>query len=128
VSLSAGEQLLNGDQALGFARARKTVPRGDFTRSEHQGVILLAAARTVGSMGYLAIPKLIELSEGHLMTNLDVEQLLTFSALTISTDLDTVSNMVAPGSVGTAGGASVVFLAASVAELWADLADGRLGD
>jgi hypothetical protein len=30
--------------------------------------------------------------------------------------------------VGTAGGASVVFLAASVAELWADLADGRLGD
>ncbi|HUF16052.1 MAG TPA: LCP family protein [Acidimicrobiia bacterium] len=127
VALNAGEQLLNGAQALGFARARKTVPRGDFTRSEHQGVILLAAARTVGSMGYLAIPRLIELSEGHLMTNLDVEQLLTFSALTISTDLDTVSNMVAPGSVGTAGGASVVFLAGSVAELWVDLADGRLG-
>jgi len=126
VALSAGEQLLNGAQALGFARARKTVPGGDFKRSEHQGVILLGAAETVQSMGYRAIPGLMELSQPHLMTNLTPEQLLTFSAMAISADLDTVPNVVAPGRSGSAAGASVVFLSDSAAQLWADLADGRL--
>jgi LCP family protein required for cell wall assembly len=126
VALKAGEQLLNGAQALGFARARKTVPGGDLTRSEHQGVILIAAAEAVKEMGYGAIPGLMELSEPHLLTDLTPEQLLTFSAMAISADLDSLSNVVAPGRTGTAGGASVVFLADSVSQLWDDLADGHL--
>lgn len=126
VALSAGEQMLNGAQALGFARARKTVPNGDFTRSAHQGLILLAAASTVKEMGYSAIPGLMEAAEPHLSTNLTPEQLLTFSAMAISADLDSVSNVVAPGSPGSAGGSSVVFLANSADDLWADLADGTL--
>jgi LCP family protein required for cell wall assembly len=126
VALSAGEQMLDGAEALGFARARKTVPNGDFTRSEHQGVILLAAARTVEAMGYSAIPGLMEAAEPHLSTNLTPEQLLTFSAMAISADLESVSNVVAPGSPGSAGGSSVVFLAGSAADLWADLGDGTL--
>lgn len=126
VALSAGEQMLNGAEALGFARARKTVPNGDFTRSAHQGVILLAAARTVEGMGYSAIPGLMEAAEPHLSTNLTPEQLLTFSAMAISADLESVPNIVAPGSPGSAGGSSVVFLASSVDDLWADLADGNL--
>lgn len=126
VALSAGRQMLNGAEALGFARARKTVPGGDFTRSEHQGMILLAAASTVKAMGYRAIPGLMEAAQEHLITDLTPEQLLTFSAMAISADLDSVPNVVAPGSTGTAGGASVVFLADSTQELWADLADGLL--
>jgi polyisoprenyl-teichoic acid--peptidoglycan teichoic acid transferase len=128
VSLEAGVQLLDGAQALGFARARKTVPGGDFARSRHQGVILLGAARAVQAMGVSAIPTLLELSEPHLMTDLSAEQLLTFSTMVISADLDTVPNIVAPGSPGMAGSASVVYLSGSVAELWADLANGRLDD
>jgi len=126
VALSAGRQLLNGAEALGFARARKTVPNGDFTRSEHQGVILLAAARTVKDMGLSAIPGLMEAAEPHLSTNLTPEQLLTFSAMAVSADLDSIPNLVAPGSPGSAGGASVVFLANSADGLWTDLADGTL--
>jgi len=126
VALSAGEQMLNGAEALGFARARKTVPGGDFTRSEHQGIILLAAARTVRDMGFGAIPGLMEAAEPHLATNLSPEQLLTFSAMAVAADLDSVSNVVAPGSPGSAGGSSVVFLANSADDLWADLADGTL--
>ncbi|HEX6221189.1 MAG TPA: LCP family protein, partial [Acidimicrobiia bacterium] len=126
VALSAGRQMLNGAEALGFARARKTVPGGDFTRSQHQGVILLAAARAVQGMGYDAIPRLMEAAEPHMATNLTPEQLLTFSAMAISADLDSISNVVAPGSPGSAGGSSVVFLANSAHDLWADLADGRL--
>jgi LCP family protein required for cell wall assembly len=125
VALGAGNQILNGAEALGFARARKTVG-GDFVRSEHQGVILLGAARMVRGMGYLAIPKLLEMSEPHLLTSLTPEQLLTFSAMAISADLDAIPNVVAPGRSGSAGGASVVFLADSAEALWADLADGTL--
>jgi LCP family protein required for cell wall assembly len=126
VNLNAGLQLLNGAQALGFARARKTVPGGDLTRSAHQGIILLSAAGAVKALGYASIPGLMEASEPHLMTDLTPEQLLTFSAMAIAADLENVANVVAPGRPGGAGGASVVFLNDSVSALWEDLADGRL--
>lgn len=128
VALNAGEQILNGAQALGFSRARKTVPRGDFTRSEHQGKVIIGAAKTVQAMGYMALPALIEQSAPHLITDLTPEELLTFSAMAISADLNSISNVVASGSTGSAGGASVVFLSSSVDALFADLADGRLGN
>lgn len=128
VSLRAGEQMLSGAQALGFARARKTVPGGDFTRSEHQGVILLAAARAVRDLGMAAIPELLELSEPYLSTNLSPAELLTFSARAVTADLDNLPNVVAPGSPGSAGSASVVYLASSAEDLFADLEDGRLDD
>jgi LCP family protein required for cell wall assembly len=127
-SLSAGQQILDGAQALGFARARKTMPAGDLTRSEHQGVILIAAARAVRKLGFSAIPGLMEASEPHLVTDLSPGQLLTFSAMAISAKLDKVDNVVAPGSPGSAGAASVVFLHSSASDLWADLADGTLED
>lgn len=125
-NLSAGEQELDGAEALAFARARKTVPGGDFARSSHQGVILIAAARKVKGMGYGAIPTLMQASEPSFSTDLTGEQLLTFSAMAISADLDSVPNVVAPGSVGRVGAASVVFLSDSASRLWDDLADGRL--
>lgn len=128
VSLQAGTQMLDGAEALGFSRARKTVPNGDFTRSEHQGLILLASAESVRSMGVASIPGLLERSEPHIITDLTAEQLFTFSAMAIDSDLDEMPNIVAPGSPGSAGGASVVFLSGSVDELWTDLADGRLED
>jgi LCP family protein required for cell wall assembly len=126
VNLKAGVQVLNGAEALGFARARKTVPGGDLTRSSHQGVILLSAASAVQALGYQSIPGLMEASEPHMMTNLSPEALLTFSAMVVSADLGNVANVVAPGRPGSAGGASVVFLSDSVGALWDDLADGRV--
>lgn len=128
VTLSAGLQILSGAEALGFARARKTIPGGDFGRSEHQGLILLSAAKAVKAMGYRAIPRLMADSSELIETNLSPEQLLTFSAMVVSTNLGKVQNVVAPGRTGTAAGASVVFLSDSVDDLWADLADGRLDD
>jgi LCP family protein required for cell wall assembly len=128
VSLASGLQMLDGAQALGFARARKTVPGGDFARSEHQGMLLIAAAGVVESAGVLAIPELMELSEPYLITDLTPEQMLTFSAMAVSAEKEEIDNIVAPGSPGSAGGASVVFLHESAADLWADLADGTLED
>ncbi|MDP9494660.1 MAG: LCP family protein [Actinomycetota bacterium] len=122
-----GVQYVNGPQALAFSRARKSLPNGDFTRSSNQGLVLLDAAKNLRTKGYGAIPRLMEMSESWMLTDLSPEQLLTFSALVIGSNLDTMPNVVTPGSTGTAGSASVVYLADSVSELWADLADGRLG-
>ena len=44
--LDKGRQKLNGRQALAYARARKTLPGGDFDRSRHQGQILLGGLGT----------------------------------------------------------------------------------
>lgn len=126
VTLDSGLQMLDGAEALGFSRARKTVPNGDFTRSEHQGVVLLGAAAVVEAAGLSAIPGLLEASEPHLVTDMTAERLLTFSAMAVRADLAEVDNVVAPGSPGSAGGASVVFLHDSAQELWVDLADGSL--
>lgn len=126
-SFDAGVQYVNGPEALAFARARKTLPNGDFTRSSNQGLVLIDSAKNLRNKGYGAIPRLMELSEAWMLTDLSPEQLLTFAALVIGSNLDAMPNMVAPGSTGTAGSASVVYLSDSVSELWADLADGRLG-
>lgn len=125
-SLAAGLQVLNGFDALAFARARKTMPAGDFTRSYHQGVILLGAARGIQSMGPRVIPGMMEAAEPYLLTNLSPAQLLTFSVLTTRADLSSIPNVVAPGSPGRAGAASVVYLHDGAYDLFADLADGNL--
>lgn len=125
-NLKAGLQILDGFDALAFARARKTLAGGDLTRSFHQGEILVGAAKMVQGLGIEAVPSLMEASESLLITDLSAEQVLTLAALIMETRLDEVPNIVAPGSVGSAGGGSVVFLAESVEDLWADLADGTL--
>ena len=124
----AGPQVVDGDEALAFARTRKTLPNGDFDRSANQGLLMLDVLRNLKGRGYLAIPKLLELSEPFMMTDLGPAELLTFAAQTIATKKAAIPNVVAPGSPGWAGQASVVFLADSAPRLFRDLADGRLGN
>ncbi len=124
----AGPQVVDGDEALAFARTRKSLPNGDFERSANQGLIMLDVLRNLKGKGYLAIPKLLELSEPFMMTDLGPAELLTFAAQTIATKKAAIPNVVAPGSPGWAGQASVVFLADSAPRLFRDLADGRLGN
>ncbi|MGH8872267.1 MAG: LCP family protein [Acidimicrobiia bacterium] len=123
----AGAQYVNGPEALAFARARKTLAAGDFTRSANQGLILIDTAKNLRAKGYGAIPRLLEMSEPWMLTDLGPEQLLTFAALAIGSNLDTIPNLVVPGHSGWAGRASVVYLSDDVSAVWADLADGRLG-
>ena len=44
--LDKGKRNLTGGQALAYARARKTLPGGDFDRSRHQGQLLLGGLTT----------------------------------------------------------------------------------
>jgi LCP family protein required for cell wall assembly len=125
-SLEAGLQVLDGFDALAFARARKTVPGGDFTRSEHQGSLLIAAAKGVKAQGLAAIPQLMEAAEPYVITDLSPTKLLTLLAMASNVKWGSVPNVVAPGSAGWAGSASVVYLSNSVSDLFDDLANGRL--
>lgn len=122
----AGLQYLHGPAALALSRARKTLPGGDFTRSQMQGYLLIAAAGAVQAKGVSSIPPMMQGAEPWVTTNLSPEQLLTFSAATVNTDLASMPNLVLPGRAGRSGSSSVVFISDGANAIWADLADGRI--
>lgn len=121
--LSAGLQRLWGDNALAFTRNR-TIPGSDFTRSFHHGVVVLAALDGVLERDITTLPLLLGILSEHTWTDLSLADLLTLGATAFYLEPDAVENVVLEGSVGTAGGASVVFLDdESTAEVFADVAD-----
>jgi polyisoprenyl-teichoic acid--peptidoglycan teichoic acid transferase len=124
--ISAGEQVLNAAEALALSRTRKTLPRGDFQRQEHGGLVMMAAQSMVRAGGAYGLPELLADVRPHVSTDLGPEELLITAAAITRVRPDSVVNVVAPGGVGSAGGASVVFLRDSAGDLWEDLADGSL--
>ena len=108
---SSGEQTLTPTRTLDFARTRKLIPGGDFTRSFHQGIVMLAALTMIQRGTVLDLPVLLaELSE-HTATNLTATDLIQLGAAAMELDIGSIANEVLPGSLGrTSGGASVVFL------------------
>ena len=124
--LEVGSQYLNGPDALALARARKTLSGGDLTRQLNGGLVLLAALASVQAYGPLHLPTLISESSQWMITDLAPGDLLAFSALAVDTPVGRIGNQVAPGRVGTAGAASVVYLTDSAPAAFVDLADGSL--
>lgn len=124
--ISAGEQVLDAAETLALSRTRKTLPRGDFQRQEHGGLVMMAAQAMVRAGGAYGLPELLAGVQPHLSTDLDPAELLVTAAAITRVEPSEVTNVVAPGGVGSAGGASVVFLRDSASALWDDLADGSL--
>lgn len=124
--LEAGEQILDAADALAFTRTRKTLPQGDFQRQEHGGLAMMAAQAMVRAGGPLALPELLAAAHPHFSTDMNPAGLLQLAAAITLVDPARVTNVVAPGGTGSAGGASVVFLRDSASGLWDDLADGNL--
>lgn len=122
--ISAGRQVLDAADALAFTRVRKTIPGGDFTRQENGGRALIAAAAMLGASGPSSIPGMLESSTSMYSTDLSPEELLTLAMAITRVDQDRVTNLVVPGGIGSAGGASVVFLGDRAQEIFEDLTDG----
>lgn len=122
-----GETKMTGVQALAMARARKGVPRGDFTRSFHQGLLLLGALQKVRAQdpGPAQTMRQTAVLMRHLRTTSGVTaaDLYELGRLARRIDPADVQHVVMPGTTGTAGGASVVFPTAEAEPLFADLAD-----
>lgn len=62
ISLEAGEQTLDGDQALAFARERHAVSGGDFSRAQAQRMIIEAIVKKVLAASPTEIPGTVESS------------------------------------------------------------------
>ncbi len=124
---TAGKQMIDGFQALAFARNR-TLKGGDFTRSFHHGVIMQWGLASVIDKGPLDIPNDLKLLDTYTFTDLSTEKRLLVMAALFELDPFEIPNIVVDGTAGMAGAASVVFLNDPAFEVFADLADGRLDD
>ncbi len=125
-SYPAGEQVLDPKLVLRLARIRKGLPRGDFDRSLNQGRIVLAAMAAVQEMGIEMLPHWVDVLDRFAFTDLDTEPLLTFAATAFVGTPDDITNVVVPGSLGTVGSASVVFLGGGAEAVWRDIEDGTI--
>lgn len=125
----AGPQTLDGDQALALARNRKDTPDGDFSRSQNQGLLLLAAlAKLRGEFAQdpSSLFAWIGVGVRNVQTDLSLEEILHLFLSAVQVDPANVANTVIPGSLGFAGEASVVFPAPQADEVYADIADDGL--
>jgi LCP family protein required for cell wall assembly len=127
--LDKGRQELSGRQALAYARARKTLPGGDFDRSRHQGQLLVGGLRTFQRqvakdptrvLAWLAVMR------DEVRTDLPFPELLRLALLATRVPPSGVWNLAVPAVAGSAGGASVVHLQPGAHALFARLRAGRL--
>lgn len=124
--MNAGVQWLNGTNMLAFARTRKTIQGGDFTRQYHHGVIMQWGLAAVQEKGVTAIPALLEMLERHAITDMTATQLLRTTGAMSHLDPLAMPNVVVPATNGSAGGSYVARLGDGAFEIFADLADGPL--
>jgi LCP family protein required for cell wall assembly len=127
--LDKGKRTLNGRQALAYARARKTLPGGDFDRSRHQGQILIGGLGTFQRqvakdparvMTWLAVMR------DEVRTDLPFPELLRLTLLATKVPPAGMKNLAVPSVAGSAGGASVVHLQPGAYALFARLRAGKL--
>jgi len=114
-----------GGEALAFARDRSDVERGDLTRSEHQGLLILSAlakmrAEVADDAG---VARWVEVLVKHVRLDVPLAKLPALGALARRLDPARLRNVVAPGRLGMTAGQSVVFLTTEAARLFEDLRD-----
>lgn len=113
----------NGTEALAFSRDRKSVPHGDFSRSENQGKLILAAlaklrAEVADDSG---LARWTGVLLRHVRLDVPRSDLPALAALARRLAPERVRNAVVPGKVGYAGSQSVVYLGEDAARIFADL-------
>jgi LCP family protein required for cell wall assembly len=127
--LDAGPHTLDGKQALAFARNRHDTPNGDFSRSENQGRLMLAALaqfrRSVRKDPFGMFTWLVAGME-HIQTDLSAVDLFGMALAALTVEPNRVVNRVVPGGIGSAGGASIVTLGSEADAVFADIADDGL--
>jgi LCP family protein required for cell wall assembly len=98
-TVKAGEQHMDGAQALGYSRVRVD---GDIKRIERQQIVIKAVASKSVSLGYLAkIPELWEAYRGSFRTDIQTAQVPGFALLAKQMNLETIETFsLAPALYG----------------------------
>ncbi|HEU4898632.1 MAG TPA: LCP family protein [Actinomycetota bacterium] len=127
--LNKGRRNLTGGQALAYARARKTLPGGDFDRSRHQGQLLLGGLSTYQRQVKEDPAKVMTwlgIIREEVKTDLPFPELLRLALLATDVPASRIKNIPVPSVAGSAGGASVVRLLPGAYSLFGRLRAGRL--
>jgi len=130
--LDAGTQRLSGRDALALARARHALPRGDFGRSENQGLLLVSALVQFHKEFAQDPSRVLDwVGAGlrNIRTDVPLEQIMSLAFTASTLNPKKVVNIVLPGGTGMAGGTSIVTLDQTTLQaIAADLkGDGLLG-
>ena len=79
VCIQPGRQVLNGEQALVFARNRKALANGDFGRAQHQQEIIMALVNKMKTIKDVStFMDILNTISNSLDTNLTTKQILSF--------------------------------------------------
>ncbi len=107
-TIYAGEQTLNGKQALTFVRSRN-FPDGDFTRVKNQQLFIKALLKeTLQVANAFKIPSIVDAVASNITTNMKVGELLSLANDMKGMDGDALETITMPGEAKTIGGASYV--------------------
>lgn len=129
IRIKKGKNHLTGKEALGYVRARYGVPNGDFSRSENQGLFMISML-TQFQKQYRADPSVFLRYLAAIVANIDTDLTydelmeLGFTAQQVSPK--GIKNLVAPGTIATIGGASVVKLTSSADKIFNKMANDGL--
>ena len=94
-SVSAGSQvLLNGKQALAFARIRKS--DSDYVRTDRQRRLLITIARQLQQQDLLTLANVVASLFEYVETNLTIEQIMAIAGVCMNTNLDEMSELRLP--------------------------------
>lgn len=125
----AGLIAMNGAAVLAYSRNRHGVRNGDFTRSENQGLILLAglAKLRAETSSDTELRSWAAVLAKHAEIGISADRLPGLLALARQLSPTSLANVVVPGRAGMAGKASVVFLdPVGTARMFRDVADDGL--
>ena len=131
LNLKKGKEDMNGKEALDFARSRYGVPNGDFSRSENQGIILMGLQdklRKQFKSNPSAVLNWIGIGLQNTENDIPLEDLMAMAFAAAQVQPKNINNLIVPGTVGNAGGQSIVNLAPTANKLFKDMAkDGVIG-
>lgn len=120
-----GHHNLSGGEVLAFTRDRHSTAQGDFSRSANQGTVVLSTLRKmrteVGDMDGVA--RWASVLWNRVRIDAAFDDVVRLGAVARRLDPDRLTNVVAPGEIGSAGRASVVYLTDDAARLFDDLRD-----
>jgi anionic cell wall polymer biosynthesis LytR-Cps2A-Psr (LCP) family protein len=124
----AGLVRMDGGAALAFSRNR-SLSGGDFTRTQDQGILILAGLAKLRDSSPTPANTLKWMSV--LLRNCRFEgiglgDLYRLGRLALSIDPANVRNVTMPGTTGSAANQSVVFVGASAPALFADFRDDAI--
>jgi LCP family protein required for cell wall assembly len=128
-NFNAGPQHFSGREALQFSRNRKDTPKGDFSRSENQGRLIVAALagfRKAFQKDPASMLTWIGAGLRNSATDVPLDELVTLAFTVSRIPATNVKNLVVPGGSGFVGSKSVVFIGGGAGSIYANLRDDGL--